>query len=322
MHGLMIYLMRPDAGSGPASTPGLFISLAPPGAATMPSPATSAAAEEPAFANPEAVRTAIEIRAEIHALELVTAQISSSQPEAPTEYRQPVDQVARSMAPQMPESPSPAINLAFSPDERTEPIAPVAQTVQPTQATQELARTLIIPRPRAKPAVSRQTNRSAKAPTPTRTAPAAARATLLQDTDIPVSSPVLEAPPSSATDTSDPAGEGIKQAATGPAVGSSATASWRCSVAVHIAGFKRYPRKAKRLDLEGTTTIAVAFGAGGTVSDTKIANSSGHDVLDRAAQNIVRRASPLPAPPAGAGSVNVPVSFSLGSGSTPGSASC
>ena len=62
----------------------------------------------------------------------------------------------------------------------------------------------------------------------------------------------------------------------------------------------------------GTTSVAFSVDRGGRVISASVANSSGDAGLDGAAVAMVRRASPLPVPPAELGgrvSLSVPVRF-------------
>jgi protein TonB len=50
-----------------------------------------------------------------------------------------------------------------------------------------------------------------------------------------------------------------------------------------------YPSSAERRGLEGVAVIAVEVGEDGTVASTRVLRSSGHRVLDRAAQRNLSR---------------------------------
>lgn len=56
---------------------------------------------------------------------------------------------------------------------------------------------------------------------------------------------------------------------------------------------KRYPRLAKRNGWEGTVVLRAIIQADGRLAEMAIAESSGYGVLDRDAQDILRRACPL-----------------------------
>jgi protein TonB len=87
-------------------------------------------------------------------------------------------------------------------------------------------------------------------------------------------------------------------------------AKWQAKVLARLNRFKRYPRGARD---EGTVTVSFRVSASGAVSGATVTRSSGNPDLDRAALAMVRRASPVPAPPAniGATTITVPVRFSL-----------
>ena len=62
---------------------------------------------------------------------------------------------------------------------------------------------------------------------------------------------------------------------------------------------------------QGVVVVTFGVGAGGDAQSPRITRSSGHSILDNAALQTVRRASPFPPPPPGAPrSFNVPIRFS------------
>lgn len=87
------------------------------------------------------------------------------------------------------------------------------------------------------------------------------------------------------------------------------------SVAGAVAVHQRYPKLAQMRQWQGTAMLQLEFAADGRLVETRVLSSSGHDVLDRQALDMVRAAQPLPPlPPALAGralTVNVPVIFRL-----------
>nr|WP_264185821.1 TonB family protein [Roseicella aerolata] len=78
---------------------------------------------------------------------------------------------------------------------------------------------------------------------------------------------------------------------------------------------KEYPSEARWRRAEGTAVLRFAMRRDGTIIGWRIERSSGHEVLDTAVERMIRRASPLPAPPPElAGDpveLSVPVRFSL-----------
>ncbi|MGE5147681.1 MAG: TonB family protein [Candidatus Eiseniibacteriota bacterium] len=75
-----------------------------------------------------------------------------------------------------------------------------------------------------------------------------------------------------------------------------------------------YPYRARRLGHEGRVVLKVAVGANGVPASVTVEHSSGHDTLDDAALDTVRRWHFTPATLAGvavAGTVEVPITFRL-----------
>ncbi|MDX1375944.1 MAG: energy transducer TonB [Burkholderiales bacterium] len=57
--------------------------------------------------------------------------------------------------------------------------------------------------------------------------------------------------------------------------------------------YKRYPRAAMDNQWEGAAEVAMVIGANGRIREMTIASSSGHEVLDRQAIDMFRKAKPL-----------------------------
>ncbi len=87
-------------------------------------------------------------------------------------------------------------------------------------------------------------------------------------------------------------------------------ASWRGMLIAHLNRYKRFPGGAN----PGTVQVAFSIDRGGRVLSSRVVGSSGNAALDEEAAAMIRRASPVPAPPAGVGgggtiSLSVPVRF-------------
>lgn len=82
-----------------------------------------------------------------------------------------------------------------------------------------------------------------------------------------------------------------------------------------FARHKQYPRLAQMRGWQGTARVRLEIAADGSVVSTAISESSGHDILDRQALEMVKKATPLPQPPEQlrnqAFTVIVPVVFRL-----------
>ncbi len=91
------------------------------------------------------------------------------------------------------------------------------------------------------------------------------------------------------------------------------SASWKAKVVSWLRRHQRYPAGAKSQRQEGNVQVAFTIDAGGRVKSARISRSSGNADLDRAALDMVRRSSPVPAPPEGetTRSLVVPVAFNL-----------
>lgn len=86
-------------------------------------------------------------------------------------------------------------------------------------------------------------------------------------------------------------------------------------LAREIAKHKQYPKVAQMRGWQGETTIELQIDANGNVLSSKIHDPSGYEVLDKQALEMVKKASPFPAPPDALRgrtfNILVPVSFRL-----------
>ncbi|MGV8842244.1 MAG: energy transducer TonB family protein [Pseudomonas sp.] len=79
---------------------------------------------------------------------------------------------------------------------------------------------------------------------------------------------------------------------------SKAEVSWQSRLLSHLGRYKRYPNAARRRGAEGTSLVRFSLDGAGKVLSVSLAKSSGNAALDRATLAMIRRAQPLPAPPA------------------------
>lgn len=107
---------------------------------------------------------------------------------------------------------------------------------------------------------------------------------------------------------------------TAPQVGISAQTqrakmTWHKAVGMHLERFKRYPAAADHQRIPGTVLVEFSIDRDGLLTMKSIRQSSGWDMLDGAALDLLRRASPLPRPPkeldAASLTLTVPVVFKL-----------
>lgn len=74
-------------------------------------------------------------------------------------------------------------------------------------------------------------------------------------------------------------------------------ARWQSQLMAHLERRKRYPRGARSRGEQGIAQVRFTIDAGGNVTSASLVSSSGFAELDREALDLVRRASPVPAPP-------------------------
>jgi protein TonB len=96
---------------------------------------------------------------------------------------------------------------------------------------------------------------------------------------------------------------------------SQATDSYLGKLSRHLSRFYEYPRRARRLGQEGVPVIIFRFRRDGSLVKHYLQNSSGHELLDKAALDMLKQAEPLPpVPETMAGqtfSYALPIRFSL-----------
>lgn len=92
-------------------------------------------------------------------------------------------------------------------------------------------------------------------------------------------------------------------------------AKWQSKALAWLNRHKRYPAAARARKASGAAQVGFSIDPSGRVISARIARSSGDADLDKAAVDMVRRASPVPAPPPEIAksrmSLTVPVVFDL-----------
>ncbi|GIZ13720.1 energy transducer TonB [Pseudomonas sp. NCCP-436] len=79
---------------------------------------------------------------------------------------------------------------------------------------------------------------------------------------------------------------------------SDAERSWQSQLFNHLARYKRYPEDARRRGLKGINRLRFVIDGNGRVLSYELTEKAGSAVLDRATLQTIRRAQPLPRPPA------------------------
>ena len=176
-----------------------------------------------------------------------------------------------------PEEPAPVVLDIPAPTEAPKPALPVEQNAKPqeveTKDTPEApARLVIEPR---KEVVKQQQKRKQAAATPS----------------------------AAATPNRAAAGaRGAGQAGAGgqsQAGGTAAVSSYQALVLAHLQRHRVYPAAARERGITGVAAVRFALAANGSVISAGLARSSGESILDSAAVDMVRRASPFPPFPPG-----------------------
>jgi protein TonB len=91
---------------------------------------------------------------------------------------------------------------------------------------------------------------------------------------------------------------GVADSPLPPAIGApSGQSNWAGLVLGRLEQFRRFPAAARRARQEGVCHVRFTIDRKGHVLASVLARTSGHELLDREAVTLVRRADPLPAPP-------------------------
>lgn len=90
---------------------------------------------------------------------------------------------------------------------------------------------------------------------------------------------------------------------------------WQRRIVAHLAKFKRYPPSARASRREGTVVMSFSIDRSGNVTRKGVTKGSGSGILDEAALEILRKASPLPPPPSSIDNdefnLNLPVEYNI-----------
>lgn len=103
-----------------------------------------------------------------------------------------------------------------------------------------------------------------------------------------------------------------RQSASGLFSSSVTPAKWQAQLMAHLERRKRYPSDARSRGETGIVYVQFSIDDVGNVLSVSLARSSGHSELDNEVLSLVRRASPVPAPPVGVKkTITAPVQFSV-----------
>lgn len=169
--------------------------------------------------------------------------------------------------PKLVEAPNPKLALPPPPKPRPQPPKP-----KPKPRPEPKPEPKPVPKPQPKP----------ETPPPPQEQPAAASTTN-----------VASAPAPSAQHGAPNAAEGLPGARP-----SNAAPNWQGILLAHLNRYKRYPEEARRRGQQGVVKLRFVVDGQGQVLSFELAGRSGSAALDRATLEMIRRAQPLPPPPA------------------------
>jgi periplasmic protein TonB len=97
--------------------------------------------------------------------------------------------------------------------------------------------------------------------------------------------------------------------------GTASVSSYQALVLAHLQRHRVYPSEARNRGVTGVAAVRFALSSNGSVISAGLARSSGESILDSAAVDMVRRASPFPPFPSGMGRARLdfaaPIRFDL-----------
>jgi protein TonB len=131
------------------------------------------------------------------------------------------------------------------------------------------------------------------APTPTHSVPAHTIARAPAPLAAPP--PAAAAPQESVATSSTSDGVAVVEAASAANQPQAGTLPLDLRVLDWLAQYRAYPLAARRAHLEGVVQLRVTLLPDGRLVDARVAQSSGHSVLDQAALDLLAHAAPLPA---------------------------
>lgn len=183
-----------------------------------------------------------------------------------------------------------ALQVVEEPPQKPE----ITATEMPKELKSEAAVTiapdmpLTTPQP-PKPAETKPVEIKRDAPKPVSKKPETKQAaTRKKNDDVKKNTQIASAPPAAEQATAAK-GAGIGQ--------SSATSNYKGIVHAHIMRFQQAPRDTANQGQRGKANVRFWYDNSGRVTAVKLTQGSGFAAIDEAAQDMVRRASPIPAPP-------------------------
>lgn len=266
--------------------------------APVPPPAAEAAVPE-AVAPPEVVP--------LYAPVERVPEVSEEAPVEAVTAEPPPPEVAEAVAVEVPEAEVPEVSA-------TE-VVPAEAVEIPSEAVVAEPAMPVPPLPRAKPKPPQVATPAESKPAPAETVAAAAEPEVEPaEVEIETAEAVAEASTAAAATTRGPPTEAAQSGSEGKAGTGARTASgttearsgggnpgavvdYAARLNAWLERHKEYPRRASLRRQEGEATLYFVIDRAGRVLDFRIERSTGYKLLDEEVVNMIKRASPLPAPP-------------------------
>ncbi|CAD5106277.1 energy transducer TonB [Zestomonas carbonaria] len=185
------------------------------------------------------------------------------------------------------ELPPPAVMIELEPlpPAAPKPAPPPPQIVEPEPEPEPLPKLVEAPKPKI--AITQPKPKPKPKPKPPKP--------IEKPQPKPAEEPPQEAPPAPPAETdSKPAAQQLASVS----APSKAEVTWQSKLLSHLSRYKRYPEDARRRGYEGITRVRFSVDRDGNVLSVELVGSSGSASLDRATLAMIRRAQPVPKPPA------------------------
>jgi periplasmic protein TonB len=173
---------------------------------------------------------------------------------------------------------SPAAPIMLTLERPSAPVAPAPDEQSPSEDRTAQSETFR----RQRPPLPTRVPRPVAAPFAVEVAPEAPK---VRKAEVAEDSRASSAPPPrpSAAETAPPSGQ--------------VRSTWEGRVVARLESVRQYPRSARNRRGEGVTYVRFVMDRSGRVLSSRVSQTSGQAILDRAALDTVMRAQPLPPPP-------------------------
>ena len=214
--------------------------------------------------------------------------------------------------------PAVAMNIVIAPKRLPEPVKPVTPMVEMSRKSRAVQPTPSS-RAEAQKAAPAPQKRAASQAAPSRARFAVREASPLLAPVTPVAAGVSDAMPATPSAAAAPAPASAPAVDEAPGVRAGVSADdvrrYRVSLASAARRFKRYPALARERGWEGTVEVAIRFASALPAPDVVVVRSSGHDLLDEQAVQMMAQAARTTTLPDGLRGrdleIPLPVKFSL-----------